>query len=83
MEFRVLGPLEVRDRNGELALGRGKQRALLAVLLIHAGDVVDDLSADRSRGPFEAPDMSVLGAAETESRRRDGGDAGDRRGQAS
>jgi YVTN family beta-propeller protein len=40
MEFRVLGPLEVRDGDGELALGRGKQRALLAVLLIHAGDVV-------------------------------------------
>src|SRR5919198_1443144 len=44
MEFRVLGPLEVRDGKGELALGRGKQRTLLAVLLVHAGGPV---SADR------------------------------------
>jgi DNA-binding SARP family transcriptional activator/ABC-type branched-subunit amino acid transport system substrate-binding protein len=40
MEFRVLGRLEVRDTDGELAPGGGKQRALLAVLLIHAGEVV-------------------------------------------
>ena len=44
MEFRVLGPLEV-DRGGEpLALGPAKQRALLAVLLVHANEVV---SSDR------------------------------------
>jgi DNA-binding SARP family transcriptional activator len=40
MEFRLLGPLEVRDRGRELAVGGGKQRALLAVLLLHAGEVV-------------------------------------------
>ncbi|MDP9345281.1 MAG: AAA family ATPase, partial [Actinomycetota bacterium] len=40
MEFRLLGPLEVAERDRPLALGGGKQRALLAVLLLHANDVV-------------------------------------------
>ena len=41
MEFRILGPLEVLDAQGRrLALGGPKQRALLAVLLLHAGQVV-------------------------------------------
>src|SRR6266508_934566 len=45
MDFRVLGPLEVRDdQGGELALGAGRPRALLAVLLLDANEVV---STDR------------------------------------
>ena len=40
MEFRILGPLEVRDGNRSVALGGAKPRALLAVLLLHADDVV-------------------------------------------
>src|SRR4051794_37372692 len=40
MEFRILGPLEVQDGRRPLALGGPKQRALLAVLLLHANDVV-------------------------------------------
>ena len=40
MEFRVLGPLEVVDQGRSLSLGGTKQRALLAVLLLHAGEVV-------------------------------------------
>ena len=40
MEFRVLGPLEVRDNGRTLELGGAKQRAVLAVLLLHAGEVV-------------------------------------------
>jgi len=40
MEFRVLGPLEVAEQGRPLALGGGKQRALLAVLLLNANDVV-------------------------------------------
>jgi YVTN family beta-propeller protein len=43
-EFRVLGTLEVVDRDGPLALGAPKQRALLAVLLLHRGEAV---STDR------------------------------------
>ena len=35
MDFRILGPLEVRDGSRPLALGGEKQRALLAILLLH------------------------------------------------
>jgi DNA-binding SARP family transcriptional activator len=44
MELRILGPLEVRDGERSIALGGAKQRALLAILLLHANEVV---SADR------------------------------------
>src|SRR4051794_1298779 len=44
MEFRILGPLEVCDEAGSLPLGGAKQRALLAILLLHANEVV---SAER------------------------------------
>jgi len=40
MEFRVLGPLDVRLAGETLVLGGGKQRAVLAVLLLRAGEVV-------------------------------------------
>ena len=39
-EFRLLGPLEVRVRGESLPLGGLKQRALLAVLLLHANRTV-------------------------------------------
>src|SRR5215207_2163646 len=44
MEFRLLGPLEMLERDRVLMVGGGKQRALLAVLLLHANEVV---STDR------------------------------------
>ncbi len=44
MEFRLLGPLEVVERDRPVALGGAKQRSLLAVLLLHSNQVV---SADR------------------------------------
>ena len=44
MDFRILGPLEVLDEGRQVALGGSKQRALLAVLLIHANET---LSRDR------------------------------------
>jgi len=40
MEFRLLGPLEVVEHDRSLALGGRKQRSLLAILLLHANDVV-------------------------------------------
>jgi predicted ATPase/DNA-binding SARP family transcriptional activator/class 3 adenylate cyclase len=40
MEFRILGPLEVSSRGGHKRDLAGKQRALLAVLLLHANEVV-------------------------------------------
>ena len=44
MEFRILGPLEVADGDALVALAGAKQRALLAILLLRANEVV---SADR------------------------------------
>jgi DNA-binding SARP family transcriptional activator len=44
MDFRLLGPLEVVEHERLLALGGGRQRSLLAVLLLHANEVV---STDR------------------------------------
>jgi YVTN family beta-propeller protein len=40
VDFRILGPLQVFDGDGEVQLGAPKERALLAVLLLHAGAVV-------------------------------------------
>jgi len=40
VEFRILGPLEVVDESGAIALGGQKQRALLGLLLVRAGEVV-------------------------------------------
>jgi DNA-binding SARP family transcriptional activator len=44
MEFRILGPLEIRSESGLKHDLAGKQRALLAVLLLHADEAV---STDR------------------------------------
>jgi DNA-binding SARP family transcriptional activator len=40
LEFRVLGPLEVADEGEALAVGGQRQRALLAILLLRANEVV-------------------------------------------
>jgi YVTN family beta-propeller protein len=44
MEFRILGPLEVLDEERVLDVGGGRQRSVLALLLLHANEVV---SSDR------------------------------------
>ena len=44
MEFHILGPLEIVRHGRALELGAGKQRTLLAMLLLHANEVV---STDR------------------------------------
>jgi predicted ATPase/DNA-binding SARP family transcriptional activator len=44
MRFGILGPLEVADADGPLGIPAAKQRALLAVLLLHVNEPV---SADR------------------------------------
>ncbi len=44
MDFRILGPLEVRSGSRGIALGGDKRRALLAMLLLHANEPV---SAER------------------------------------
>src|SRR3954451_5209060 len=40
MEFKILGPLEVRREGRRLTCAGAKQRLLLGVLLLHANDVV-------------------------------------------
>jgi DNA-binding SARP family transcriptional activator/tetratricopeptide (TPR) repeat protein len=40
MEFRILGPLEVSEGGRTVPLGGAKQRALLALLLVRANEVV-------------------------------------------
>ena len=40
MQFRILGPLDVVDDGGSLPIRPGKDRALLAYLLLHANEVV-------------------------------------------
>jgi DNA-binding SARP family transcriptional activator len=44
VEFRILGPLELTDERGAVELPGAKRRALLALLLLHANEVV---SSDR------------------------------------
>src|SRR5438093_11471749 len=44
MQFRILGPLELACNGEPLLLGGASQRALLAILLLHANQVV---SSDR------------------------------------
>jgi len=44
MEFRILGPVEVWEDGRPVPLGRGKQRAVLALLLLNANQIV---SSDR------------------------------------
>ena len=40
MDFRILGPVEVRVEGRPLVVAGGRQRALLAALLLHAGEPV-------------------------------------------
>ena len=40
MDFRILGPLEVLDEGHSVNLGGSKQRALLALLLVHANETL-------------------------------------------
>ncbi|HKP20931.1 MAG TPA: BTAD domain-containing putative transcriptional regulator [Thermoleophilaceae bacterium] len=54
MQFRILGSLEVLDGDREVALGGARQRAVLAILLLHGREVlsvdrlVDELWGERS-----------------------------------
>jgi len=56
MEFRLLGALEVRKGERVVAIGGAKQRALLAILLLYANEVVsrdrliDELWRERAPG---------------------------------
>jgi len=58
VQFRILGPLEVLDGQHLVELGRPKQRALLAVLLVHANQVV---ALDRLIEELSGVEVSVWG----------------------
>jgi YVTN family beta-propeller protein len=53
VDYRILGPLEARRNDEEIALGGAKQRTLLAVLLLHANAsvprdrLIDELWGDK------------------------------------
>jgi DNA-binding SARP family transcriptional activator len=40
VQFRILGPLEVLERDAVQPLGGAKQRAVLAILILHRGELV-------------------------------------------
>jgi DNA-binding SARP family transcriptional activator len=60
VQFRILGPIEAYNGGRALALGGRKQRALLAILLLHANEV---LSADRLVDDLWAGDAPESGVA--------------------
>ncbi len=75
LEFRILGPLEVSDETGHVALGGPKQRGLLAILVLEAGRVVpterliDLLWGDEAPKSATASLQNAVGAAAARTRR--------------
>lgn len=59
MEFRILGPLEVRGEQGALALGGVKPRTVLAFLLLHANEPVSAESLALALWGEDAPAGAV------------------------
>src|SRR4051794_2931913 len=55
MQFRILGPLELIDEGRSLPLGGVSQRALLAILLLHANEVVSNDRLIDELWPAEPP----------------------------
>ena len=57
MEFRLLGPFDVLVDGRTAQLGGSKQRALLAILTIHANEVVP---TERLRKPCDLQGFRVF-----------------------
>jgi WD40 repeat protein/DNA-binding winged helix-turn-helix (wHTH) protein len=55
MEYRILGPFEVRNDRGVVTLGGAKPRSVLAVLLLHANQPVSADTLARSLWGDDAP----------------------------
>ena len=55
MRFQVLGPLEAFDGDRRLDLGAPRQRATLAVLLLHANEIVPTDRLAEELWPNELP----------------------------
>jgi len=56
MEFRILGPLEALENGKTVELGGAKQRALLAILLLHRNEVVSTDSLIDALWEEDAPE---------------------------
>ncbi|HEX2046813.1 MAG TPA: BTAD domain-containing putative transcriptional regulator [Acidimicrobiales bacterium] len=80
MEFCVLGPVEVHDGNRTATPTRAKERSLLALLLVHADQVVPSERVAEALWPGEArPEHAVRSVQTYVSRLRAAmGPAGDR-----
>src|SRR5215470_6754306 len=78
LAFRLLGTFEARAGDAPLAVGKGKQRALLAYLLLHRNRTVTreslidalwaespPMSADHALDVYVSQLRKALGAAET------------------
>jgi DNA-binding SARP family transcriptional activator len=61
MEYRILGPLEVRAEGRPLALGGAKQRAVLAILLLNANNVVSSARLIDELWGEDAPESAAKG----------------------
>jgi DNA-binding SARP family transcriptional activator len=56
MEYRILGPLEALDGDRQISLGGTRQRAVLALLLLHANEMLTrDVLIDRLWGDDAPP----------------------------
>jgi DNA-binding SARP family transcriptional activator len=62
LQFSVLGPVEVRRDGTPVALGGVRQRALLAMVVLHHGEVV---SADRLIDAIFVDDAGDGGCADS------------------
>ena len=59
MEFRILGPLEARVDDRLLPVRGGKQKALLAILLLNANQVVSSDRLVDELWPDEPPESGL------------------------
>ena len=77
MEFKILGPLEVVEDDRPIRLGRGREGALLALLLLRANEVVstDVLIEELWRGEPPATAAKSLQVYVSRLRKRLGADA--------
>ena len=56
MDYRILGPLEAFDRERQLPLGGARQRAVLALLLLHGNEALTrDVIIDELWGESPPP----------------------------
>jgi DNA-binding SARP family transcriptional activator len=72
MEFRILGPLEVLDGGEAIKLPGPKQRSLLALLVLHANEVVSSDRLIDELWPGEPPESGAAALQASVSRLRKG-----------